>query len=132
MLKRAALVAAFALPVPTFAQAVVDGSGRAIGEAGVALPVAILKDTLFDPSSTGLHALRRTSHGYCGQLKTTSRSGPGPAFHRFAVDLQTNAFFIEGAPEEVESNRSNLAGFGGSAAAYSRRRNNETRKSIQR
>ena len=110
MLKRAALLAAFAAPIPALAQTVVDGSARAIGEAAVAQLVAILKDTLFDPPSTELRALRRTSRGYCGQLKTTSRSGPGREFHRFAVDLRRHAFFIEGPPQEVESNRSNLAG----------------------
>jgi hypothetical protein len=110
MLKRAALLAAFAAPVPAVAQTVVDGSGHAIGEAGIAQVVAILKDSLFDPSSTKLRALRSTSHGYCGQLNTTSRSGPDRAFHRFAIDLDTHALFIEGAPQEVESNRSNLAG----------------------
>ena len=113
MLKRAALLAALAAPVPAIAQTVVDGSGYAIGEAGVAQLVAILKDSLFDSSSTRLRALRRTSHGYCGQLKTTSQSGPDRAFHRFAGDLHTHTFFIEGSPQEVESNRSNLAGIRG-------------------
>jgi hypothetical protein len=110
MLKCAVLLAAFATPAPALAQTVVDGSGRAIGKAGVAQLVAILKDTLFDPPSTQLRALRRTTHGYCGQLKTMSRSGPGRAFHRFAVDLDMHEFFIEGAPQEIESNRTNLAG----------------------
>ena len=110
MLKRVVLLAAFAAPVPVVAQTVVDGSGRAIGEAGVVQLVAILKDSLFDPSSTKLRALRRTARGYCGQLNTRSRSGPDRAFHRFAIDLQAHEFFIEGAPQEVELNRSNLAG----------------------
>jgi hypothetical protein len=67
---------------------------RAIGEAGVAQLVAILKDSLFDPSSTKLRALRRTARGYCGQLNTRSRSNPDRAFHRFAIDLQAHEFFI--------------------------------------
>ena len=110
LLKRAALLAALAAPFPALAQTVIDRSGRTLGNAAVAELVAILKDTLFDPPSTELRALRRTPRGYCGQLKTRSRSGPGRAFHRFALDLQTHAFFIIGTPQEVESNRSNLAG----------------------
>ncbi len=110
MLKRAALLAVFAGPFSAVAQTVIDGSEHAIGEADVAQLVAILKDSLFDPSSTKLRGLRRTSHGYCGQLNTRSRSGPDRAFHRFAIDLCAHEFFIEGAPQEIESNRGNLAG----------------------
>ena len=110
MLKRVALFAAFAAPVPAVAQTVVDGSGHAIGRAGVVQLVAILKDSLFDASSTKLRALRRTARGYCGQLNARSRSGLDRAFHRFAIDLRAHEFFIEGAPQEIESNRSNLAG----------------------
>ena len=43
VLKRVVLLAAFAAPVPVVAQTVVDGSGRAIGEAGVVQLVAILR-----------------------------------------------------------------------------------------
>jgi hypothetical protein len=113
ILKRLLLLAVLTAPVPSLAQTVVDESGRSIGTAGVAELVAILKDSLFDPPSTQLRSLRRTSRGYCGELKTASRSGPALGFHRFAVDLRKRELFIEGPAEEVESSRSNRAGIQG-------------------
>jgi hypothetical protein len=110
ILRRVVLLLAIAVPAPSLAQTAVDGSGRTLGPAGLAELVAILKDSLFDPPSTQLRSLRRTSRGYCGESSTASRSGPADGFHRFAVDLRKRALFIEGPPEEVYSNRSNRAG----------------------
>jgi hypothetical protein len=108
--KSALLLAATIIPLPSLAETVVDGSGHTIGPAGVSELIAILKDSLFDPPSTQLRSLRKTARGYCGELKTSSRSGPSVSFHRFAVDLRSHELFIEGPADEVASNRTNRAG----------------------
>ncbi len=110
MLKRLLLLALMAGSAPSLAQTVVDRSGQGIGSTGLTELIAILKDSLFDPPSTQLRSLRRTSRGYCGELKTASRSGPGDGFHRFGVDLRKRELFIEGPPQEAETYREQRAG----------------------
>src|SRR5260370_20027131 len=110
MLSRVLVLAEMTAPAASLARTAVDGSGRTIGAAALTELIAILKDSLFDPPSTQLRSLRRTSRGYCGELKTASRSGPADGFHRFAVDMRKRGLFIEGPAQEVETSRRERSG----------------------